>query len=776
MKALLFLIFTILNLPIAFTQVGAPGGISSNNTIWIKANEGVTVNAPNIVAQMQNFANLNIGGNFSTQPAAINKPTHTPPTILENGINFNPYIIFQSANSNSISSNTAYDGLSLMGANEVSVYKVMLLNANASTGVWLKWQWNTNPYSGPRLGNEINPGSNPGQVRFDYRSPNIYSATNVQDKHILITQECDASVKSIRLQSQTDISVTPTGTFSPGTTTGRLTLGAEPYGDNYPCNVQIAEVIIYKTKLNANDRRKVESYLGVKYGFTLQQTGPDATNYVSANNTVIWDQVGNAAYPYNITGIGRDDLSALQQKQSRSINTNGLVTIYHGNTNGIFPGTNNSNTASFSSNNNFVLFGDNELSLLPSICADNNSSIRMARVWKTQLTGAPMEVTLTIPNSGVNPDIKNLLVSTDPTFNTNVTSIPLQSGSGMKYASTIIQANMYFTFSTQPLIVSATIDTICYGGSGDIQLNISGGLNPLTFNWNSTPNQYTRDLLNVKGGKYSVTINQNGMCPTVHSFEIFEVKEKTSFIADNFEPAICTSKNGSVRITPLGNGYPYMFSTNGIDFDYSSFITGLGKGNHVITIKDNLGCLYDTTIFIDNIDIPIAFSCMVGDAYCNAGGLAGYIKVNATNGYYPVKYAFNDLNYEQSNELKNIGKGDYKIVVTDGMGCKGDTLISLIEIPCCKVWFPNAFSPNDDGINDKFGPVVNIPFRRYQLIIYNRWGQRVFSSGDHNQAWYGRDERNGLHAEVGVYYYNVKYTCTMSNEEITEHGEVNLIR
>jgi hypothetical protein len=82
-------------------------------------------------------------------------------------------------------------------------------------------------------------------------------------------------------------------------------------------NGRVAEIITYAEKLSPTNRQTVESYLAIKYGITLGET--EATkNYKNSNGTIIWNV--NAGFNHNIAGIGRDDISDLNQKQSKSSN------------------------------------------------------------------------------------------------------------------------------------------------------------------------------------------------------------------------------------------------------------------------------------------------------------------------------------------------------------------------------------------------------------------------------------------------------------------------
>jgi gliding motility-associated-like protein len=89
---------------------------------------------------------------------------------------------------------------------------------------------------------------------------------------------------------------------------------------------------------------------------------------------------------------------------------------------------------------------------------------------------------------------------------------------------------------------------------------------------------------------------------------------------------------------------------------------------------------------------------------------------------------------------------------------------------------PNAFTPNMDDTNDVFKPFV--PFTdidSYKIVIYNRWGEQVFSSEDPKQAWDGK--RNGKPAEKGVYIWHctVRTSC-LKDQLHHQRGTLTILR
>jgi gliding motility-associated-like protein len=80
--------------------------------------------------------------------------------------------------------------------------------------------------------------------------------------------------------------------------------------------------------------------------------------------------------------------------------------------------------------------------------------------------------------------------------------------------------------------------------------------------------------------------------------------------------------------------------------------------------------------------------------------------------------------------------GKYWLKVTDIDGCIGSDTISIFPKNCkIGIFFPNAFTPNGDGKNDIFKPIVFGNLQSYKLQIYDRGGQLVFETSNYQQGW-----------------------------------------
>jgi len=86
---------------------------------------------------------------------------------------------------------------------------------------------------------------------------------------------------------------------------------------------------------------------------------------------------------------------------------------------------------------------------------------------------------------------------------------------------------------------------------------------------------------------------------------------------------------------------------------------------------------------------------------------------------------------------------------------------------------PNVFTPNSDGNNDTFHPLINIGISISVLTIYNRWGQKLFETNDINKGWDGKYHEN--ECPDGTYFWILNYK-TPKNDSNTEKGFLTLFK
>lgn len=121
-------------------------------------------------------------------------------------------------------------------------------------------------------------------------------------------------------------------------------------------------------------------------------------------------------------------------------------------------------------------------------------------------------------------------------------------------------------------------------------------------------------------------------------------------------------------------------------------------------------------------------------------------------------------------------QGKKEVTLTAGNDYCQDKVTHFVEIGTGNTWIrmPNAFSPNNDGLNDKFGPVINSWPQGYTMRMFNRWGEMIYVTYKEAQPWDG--SYGGQPADAGIYYYTVTGECAVTGKPIEAKGEVILIR
>jgi len=131
--------------------------------------------------------------------------------------------------------------------------------------------------------------------------------------------------------------------------------------------------------------------------------------------------------------------------------------------------------------------------------------------------------------------------------------------------------------------------------------------------------------------------------------------------------------------------------------------------------------------------------------------------------------------------LEEIHEGTYSVIGTDQHLCINEDSVAVVVRPqqsegCCKLQLPNAFTPNGDGANDSFIPLLpdcsNLEFA--EMRIYSRWGELVFHSTNNDDRWDGTNP-NGAPASSDTYVFTYRYRLE-GDEEKTQKGEITLLR
>ena len=485
-----------------------PGGVTSDLQLWLRADllDGTTTYPDN--------TNVNTWTTQARGANAVKANTAGAPIYRNNtndNINYNPVVDFSndfstpSQNySDSNASRQYLKGTSGYYTQETFVVLIPNVNITATTSPMEVFCGDRLPcqeidHTGIVLGN-VDTRFNNEIISSNIGTPNSYGAAQVNSSSQfnsagIINSRNNPSGSGTELYlNNTNLSPTETNTTSfRNINDSQFWIGrSEGYDASF--NGRIAEIITYnKRKNDVSERLKIASYLAIKYGITLGSNGT-SQNYVDSNGTLIWNANSNTGYNYNIAGIGRDDASNLNQKQSKGSNPNATLTIGLGN---IEP-ANTANTNIFSGDKEFLVWGDNGGNM-----NDSGSDVAITfggatnittltdipnKKWKIVETGGDITtVKISIPSSALanlpaisGNDAYVMLVASDASFSTNVETVFLTENGPNQEGYYDFDGTKYVTFgvahetkASRSLTFNGTDNIMKVGNNNDLTGNFT---------------------------------------------------------------------------------------------------------------------------------------------------------------------------------------------------------------------------------------------------------------------------------------------------------------
>lgn len=225
---------------------------------------------------------------------------------------------------------------------------------------------------------------------------------------------------------------------------------------------------------------------------------------------------------------------------------------------------------------------------------------------------------------------------------------------------------------TDPPLLDASIsgtDPDCNNGNdGSVNLTVSGGTSPYSFDWSNGAT--TEDLNNVPAGTYTVTVTDDNGCEQTASVTLAN-PPAISASASGTDPLCNASNSGSINLTVGGGATPYAFQwSNGAT---SQNPANLPAGTYTVTVTDANGCTQTTSVTLGQPP-QLTASATATAPLCNNGNDGS---ISLTVGGGTPSYSFQWSNGATSQNPTGLSPGGYTVTVTDANGCTQTTSVNI---------------------------------------------------------------------------------------------------
>ncbi len=398
-----FLSFPILVVPIA------PGGVKPNLNLWLKADKGVTSASPVTLWEDQSVQGHDaidddVTGCDNDDDDDGEDCVGVGPELIANSINCNPSLRFDTLAGMYVPGGILGDSI----VDEVHTF-VVAFEDDTSRVKWLFRESATDKYSAKVTAPEMElsspaltsstrsalVGDSLPYIATFNRGADDYGTGGASRKVISHNAKVIAENANTSILTGTDSDFDIGNSINAGT-------GDDVIGQNF--NGNIAEIISYDGALTAAELNRIESYLALKYGITLDQS--TAQDYTASDGTTeMWDKDASGAdtYDNDIAGIGRDVGSDLSQVKSKSVNFDAIVLLLAEG-----EGTNTVDSFIDIVDMEFLTFGNNDSS---AAWTDTDAPLAyniLERIWKVQETGEVGSVELTFDVEDSDFDVPNV--------------------------------------------------------------------------------------------------------------------------------------------------------------------------------------------------------------------------------------------------------------------------------------------------------------------------------------------------------------------------------
>ena len=319
----------------------------------------------------------------------------------------------------------------------------------------------------------------------------------------------------------------------------------------------------------------------------------------------------------------------------------------------------------------------------------------------------------------------------------------------------------------------AVVNTNCSNANaGSITVTATGGLAPYTYSINGGAFQSANTFSGLAQGSYAITV-KDAFCGTLTKNIAVSFTDNLTINATPADTTVCSGAPVQLNVTaPANTTYAWSPAT-GLSAANIANPVATANAATVYTVTATLGaCVKTSTV---NIGIKASPVVNAGPDKTIVDGASVQLDGSATNAtsvlWSPAATLTN------ANTFTPIAKPavttTYTMTVNNADGCTSTDETVVTVVPYC-VKVLNAFTPNGDGINDRWLVTNgNACTNQVMVKVFNRYGAVVYENNNYNNDWDG--QYKGKPVPDGTYYYAIQFRL-ISGRVVTEKGDVTILR
>jgi gliding motility-associated-like protein len=316
----------------------------------------------------------------------------------------------------------------------------------------------------------------------------------------------------------------------------------------------------------------------------------------------------------------------------------------------------------------------------------------------------------------------------------------------------IVQDTVKVTVLAVPEIKLGADTSFCSGQ----KVMFDAGFGFQHYNWSN--GDTTRQITVGAAGIYKVVAVTAEKCSAADTITVKEVYANP-VVTLGTDSTLCF---GAQRRLDAGNFSSYLWNTGAV----TRVLDVKDTGYYVVVVADIHSCVDTGSVHISHLVLPPANFLPADTSICN------YQELTIT----PLR-SFERYHWSTgvNNRFISTNKaGQYWLQVTDKNNCMGSDSIYLSEKQCMQgLYVPNAFTPNGDRVNNVFRPLLFGNIEYYEFSVFNRFGQKIFTSKDQLSGWDGT--YNLLPQNPGAFVWVCGYKLVGEKTEVKK-GTFLLIR